>query len=140
MSWAESLVRLCAYEVEVLRKRLAEVETRQSANAALLQALDMEEALEAAHASSDAQAGWYLAGFREGLAQRRSAAISMRTTLAAEAQGCLDALQERYEAGKKYELVVKADALTRARTEAAREGAALDAAALRAASRQGRAA
>lgn len=131
MSWAKSLVKLTAYEVELLQKRLSDVVERRSAIETVLQALDMEEALEAAHALGDAEAGFYLIGFREGLKVRRAKANAELKAIAAEERGCRDALSESFEAQKKYEQVVDADARVRARALAARETVEMDAAALR---------
>jgi len=134
MSWAQSLVKLSAYEVEILQKRLAEIAARQAAAAEVLQALKMEEALESAHAHGDAEAGWYLIGFRDGLKRRRSKVVAEQNALSAEAQGCRDALQEAFEAQKKYEQVLEGERLQRAKVSAQRDAQAMDAAALRAAS------
>lgn len=134
MSWAQSLVKLTAYEVELLQKRLSDVAARRAAVEQVLQALDMEEALEAAHALGNAEAGFYLIGFREGLRQRRVKAQAQVQTIAAEERGCRDALSESFEAQKKYEQVVEADGRARAKATAARETVEMDAAALRRAS------
>ena len=133
MSWAQSLVKLTAYEVEILQKRLAEIAARQAAVAEVLAALDMEEALEAAHAEGDAEAGWYLIGFRDGLKMRRVKALADQRATAAEEQGCRDALQEAFESQKKYEQVVDADGRARTKLLAARDVQAMDASALRSA-------
>lgn len=131
MSWAQSLVKLTAYEVELLQKRLAEIVERRSAVETVLQALDMEEALEAAHALGDAEAGFYLIGFREGLKQRRLKAQAQLKAVVIEEQGCRDALGESFESQKKYEQVVGADARARIKALAAREAVEMDAAGLR---------
>lgn len=133
MSWAQSLVKLSAYEVELLQKRLAEIAARRAAVEQVLQALDMEEALEDAHAQGNAEAGWYLIGFREGLRLRRTKAQAERQTIAAEERGCRDALGESFESQKKYEQVVEADGRARAKAVASREAVEMDAVALRAA-------
>ena len=131
MSWAQSLIKLSSYEAEILQRRLADIAERRAAVLTVLEALDMEAALESAHASGDAEAGWYLIGFREGLSLRRARAVADLKTLAAEEQGCRDALQESFEAKKKYEQVADADARARTKAAAAREVQAMDASALR---------
>ena len=135
MSWALSLIKLSSYEAEILQKRLADIAQRRDAVQTVLQALDMEEALESAHAHGDAEAGWYLIGFREGLAARRTKAVADLKSLAAEEQGCRDALQESFEAKKKYEQVAEAETRARSKVVAARDAQAMDAAALRSATR-----
>ena len=134
MSWAQSLVKLTSYEVELLQKRLAEIAARRAAVEQVLQALDMEEALEAAHAQGDAEAGFYLIGFREGVRLRRAKGLGQLQAIAAEEQGCRDALGESFENQKKYEQVVEADARARAKAAAARDTVEMDASALRRAS------
>ncbi|CAN5318228.1 flagella biosynthesis chaperone FliJ [soil metagenome] len=131
MSWAQSLIKLSAYEAEILQRRLADIAQRRDAVLTILQAMDMEAALESAHASGDAEAGWYLIGFREGLAARRAKANADLKALASEEQGCRDAMQDSFESKKKYEQVADADARARNKIAAAREVQAMDAAAAR---------
>ncbi len=131
MSWAQSLIKLSAYEAEILQRRLADIAERRDAVTTILQAMDMEAALESAHAEGDAEAGWYLIGFREGLALRRAKAVADLKALAMEEQGCRDALQDSFEAKKKYEQVADADARARVKVAAAREVVEMDASAAR---------
>jgi flagellar FliJ protein len=136
MSWAQSLIKLTAYEAEGLQQRLAAIAERRRVTQQQLHALDVEAAVEAARAQDDAQAGWYLVGFREGLKQRRRKLEAELMALDLEEDGCRDALQASFEAKKKYEQVEAAAARARAQAAAARETVEMDAAALRAASRK----
>ena len=131
MSWTSSLIRISSYEVEVLQKRLREVAERREAVGAALAQLAAEEEDELAHGRADAEAGWYMVGFRQGCAARRKSLQAEARGLELEAQGARDALTDAFEAQKKYEQV--ADRLRLADQTAAtrREGAALDELALR---------
>ena len=131
MSWAQSLIRLSTFEVETLQKRVAEVEDRRAGARLKLVALDREAEEEDVRAAGDAQAGWYLIGFKEGLKARRSKLLSELLGLDLEAQGARDALARAFESQKKYEHVAEAARLQLVREEAKREGAALDELALR---------
>ena len=131
MSWAQSLIKLSTFEVETLQKRLREIEDRRAATRLKLVALDREAEEESARASADADSGWYLIGFREGLKLRRSKVLSELLGLDLEAQGARDALAQAFEAQKKYEHVAEAARIQLKREERKREGAALDEIALR---------
>lgn len=134
MSWAQSLIRLSTYEVEELQKRVREVEDRRAAVRLRLVALDREAAEEEARAALDAEAGWYLIGFKEGWRARRSQVLSDLLSLDLEAQGARDALADAFETQKKYEHVAEAARVEAAREAGRREGARLDELALRRAS------
>jgi flagellar FliJ protein len=126
MSWADSLIKLSAYEAEVLQKRLAEVVERRVAAELKLAMLEAEGEAEARFAEDDARAGLYRAGFLEGLRQRKAQAQSRIDVLLVEEQGARDALTEAFEAQKKYEHVAEGMRLA-ARKEAGRRAtAALD--------------
>lgn len=131
MSWTSSLIRISGYEVEGLQKRLREIAERREAVAQSLRDLQAEEEDELAHGRADAQAGWYMIGFRQGCAERRRPLEAEARGLELRAQGARDALTEAFEAQKKYEQV--ADRLRLADRAAAgrRESAALDEVALR---------
>ena len=131
MSWAQSLIRLSTYEVEELQKRVREVEDRRAATRLRLVALDREAAEEETRAAQDAEAGWYLIGFKEGWRARRSKVLSDLLALDLEAQGARDALAEAFETQKKYEHVAEAARVQAAREAGRREGAQLDELALR---------
>lgn len=131
MRWVASLTKLRNFEIEALRKRLGEILERRSGLEARLRDLDAEAGREADHARGDAQAGWYLVGFRAGWRTRRAAVEAELRTLDAEERGARDALSEAFEALKKVETVGEAAATAEAREQARREGQALDEQALR---------
>lgn len=131
MSWAQSLIRLSTFEVETLQKRVREVEDRRACVRLRLVALDREAEEEGLRAANDADAGWYMIGYKEGLRMRRAKVLSELLALDLEAQGARDALGQAFESQKKYEHVAEAARLQLARESARREGAALDALALR---------
>lgn len=131
MSWAQSLIKLSTFEVETLQKRVREIEDRRAAARLALVRLDREGEEETDRASADAEAGWYLIGFREGLKARRAKVLSELLTLDVEAQGARDALGAAFEAQKKYEHVAEAARVELRRQQGRRESAALDELALR---------
>jgi flagellar FliJ protein len=131
-----SLIRISTHEVETLQKRLGEIVGRRTTVEMRLAVLEAEGEAELQSARADAEAGWYLAGFREGLKQRKAAARTEIDTLALEEAGARDALAEAFEALKKYEHVAE-NAKIAARKEAGRrETAELDELGLRAALRR----
>ncbi|MFZ5669412.1 MAG: flagellar FliJ family protein [Pseudomonadota bacterium] len=135
MKAVASLIRIANHEVETLQKRLAEIVDRRAMAEMKLAVILAEGEAELANARRDAEAGWYLAGFREGLKLRAEAAERDIALLAQEEAGARDALAEAYEALKKYELVSES-ARAAARKEAdRRETAALDELGLRRAGR-----
>ena len=131
VSWAQSLIRISTFEVEELQKRVREVEDRRGAARLALVALDREAEEETLRAAGDAQAGWYMIGYKEGLRARRSKVLSDLLQLDLEAQGARDALAHAFESQKKYEHVAEAARVQLVRETAKREGAALDELALR---------
>lgn len=131
MSWTDSLIRIRNFEIEELRKRLMALLDRRAVLEAELKALDEEAREEAAHARRDAEAGWYMAGFREGWKQRRTRIEGDLRTLAVEETGARDALSEAFEALKKVEKAAEGIAAAVAKDEARRETQALDEQALR---------
>lgn len=126
MAWRESLIKLADYEIEGLRKRLKAIEEKRMAVDLVLASLDHEASEEDAHARSDAEAGWYLIGFREGWKQRRARAEADLHALAMEAEGARAALSEAFEAQKKYEQLAENARLCEAQALARRDAAALD--------------
>jgi flagellar protein FliJ len=129
--WMGSLIRLADLEVETLQKRLREIADRKVAVELVLESLDMEGREESARATVDASAGWYLAGFREGLKARRARAEGDLRALQLEEAGARDALTRAFEEQKKYEHLAEAARLAAARRSAQLESAALDELALR---------
>jgi flagellar FliJ protein len=131
MKWAASLIRIADHEIEALRKRVAEITDRRVACELILASLDQQGATETDHARGDAEAGWYLIGFREGLKLRRAKAAADLAAIQLEEQGARDALTRAYEELKKVEHVAELARAAAARQAAARETAALDEIALR---------
>jgi flagellar FliJ protein len=126
MKWAQSLIRISNFEVEELQKRLAEVVERRSAIDIKLAVLEAEAEAELLQAQANAEAGWYMAGFREGVKIRRQALNLQLAAIAAEEAGARDALTEAFEALKKYEHVAESARLAARKEEGRRETAALD--------------
>lgn len=126
MSWAQSLVKLSTYEVEVLQKRMAEIAARRRDAEMRLMMLDAEGEAEADNARGDAEAGWYHIGFMEGLRARKAALQAQIDEMAIEEQGARDALNSAFEEQKKYEQVAEEIRLARLRETARREAAVMD--------------
>jgi flagellar FliJ protein len=121
-----SLIRISTFEVEELQKRLATIVDARTQSELKMAVLEAESEMELANARADAEAGWYLVGFREGVKVRRKAIQDTLDSLAAEEEGARDALSEAFEALKKYELVAEGAANAARRETAKRETAALD--------------
>ncbi len=122
----KSLIRISNHEVETLQKRLAEIVDRRTAAELRLVVLEAEGEAELLRARNDAEAGWYLAGFREGLKQRKAAVQTDIDAIALEEAGARDALSEAFEALKKYEHVNDAHATAARKEQVRRDTAALD--------------
>lgn len=131
----KSLIRISTHEVEVLQKRLAEIVDRRTAAELKLVVLEAEGEAELLRARQDAEAGWYLVGFREGLKQRKAAVQAEIDSIALEEAGARDALGEVFEALKKYEHVNDAHAAAARKAQDRRDTAALDELGLRRMSR-----
>ena len=121
-----SLIRISTHEVEALQKRLAEIVDRRTEAELRLAVLEAEGEAELQNARADAEAGWYLAGFREGLKQRKAETQAGIDTIALEELGARDALAEAFEALKKYEHVAEAAKVAARKEAGKRETAALD--------------
>lgn len=126
MSWAQSLIKLSTYEVEVLQKRLAEIAERRIGAELKLALLEAEGEAEAQRARQDAEAGWYQVGFWEGLRARKAAARLDIDRISLEEAGARDALALAFEEQKKYEHVAENIRLAQLKEAARRETAALD--------------
>jgi flagellar FliJ protein len=131
MAWTHSLIRIAEHEIDTLKKRLAEINQRRADCEMRLVMLAAEAEAETTRAKSDAEAGWYLIGFRQGWALRRDQANADLAALAMEEKGCRDALAEAFEALKKVEQVAENHKRLAVREENRRETAALDEIALR---------
>lgn len=121
-----SLIRLSTFEVEELQKRLAAIVDRRTQWELKMAVLEAEAEAELANARRDAEAGWYMVGFREGVKQRRKAIQDQIDSLIAEEEGARDALNQAFEGLKKYEQVAENAANAARREMAKRETAALD--------------
>ena len=126
MSWAQSLIKLSGYEVEVLQKRLAEIAAKRMRAEMALVLLEAEGEAEALHLRHEPDAGWYTSGFLAGLRLRKAHAQIEIDRVGLEEAGARDALAEAFETQKKYEQVAEAQALARRKDLARRETAELD--------------
>lgn len=121
-----SLIRLSTFEVEELQKRLAVIVDGRTQCELKMAVLEAEAEMELANARRDAEAGWYMVGFREGLKVRRKAIQDQIDSFIAQEEGARDALNEAFEGLKKYEQVAENAAHAARREMAKRETAALD--------------
>jgi flagellar FliJ protein len=126
MRWTRSLIRISEHEIEDLRRRLAHVVARRTACEVELIRLAEEGAMEARRAAGDAEAGWYMIGFREGQKVRKARVQEILAAVIQEEQGARDALAKAFEALKKVEHVAEAARVAEVKAEARRETAALD--------------
>jgi len=126
MSWTTSLIRLSTYEVEVLQKRLGEIQDRRQDAELRLAMLDAEAEAEAAHAKVDAEAGWYKAGWLQALRARRDIIEAELVAIGHEEAGARDALAQAFEDQKKYEQVAENQRLLAVRKASRLEAAAFD--------------
>ena len=126
MSWAQSLIKLSAYEVEVIQKRLAEAVERRAAAEMKRLMLAAEGEAEAMRAGDDVHSGWSYVGYAQGLRRRKADADAEIARLLAEEQGVRDALALAFESQKKYEHVAESARLLERRETARRETAAMD--------------
>jgi flagellar FliJ protein len=126
MTWADQLIKLSKFEVEVLQKRLADVVERRTTGEIRLALLIAEGEAEAVQARQDAEAGWYHLGFVEGLKQRKAAVRAEIDRATAEEAGARDALAEAFETLKKYEQVAENARIAERKEARRREGVALD--------------
>ena len=126
MSWAQSLIKLSTYEVEVLQKRLGEIADRRMQVEMKLVLLEAEAEAEAERARHDVEHGWYQLGFLEGLRARRAIILADIARIQIEEAGARDALALAFEEQKKYEHVAESIRLARAKEVARQETAAMD--------------
>lgn len=135
MSWSDSLIKLAGYEVENRQARLAEIGRRKADAELRLAVMVAEGEAEAKHAALNAEAGWYLIGYQEGLKVRMAAVKAEIDALAVEEQGARDALAAAFEEQKKYEQVSENLRLAQVKEASRRETAELDEVGMRAARR-----
>jgi flagellar FliJ protein len=137
MKWTGSLIRISEHEIESLRRRIGEIAARRIDKQEQLLRLAQEAITETAFSHGDAEAGWYLIGFREGWKQRKAKVMAELADLEMEEQGARDALTLAFEELKKVEQVAENARLVAVKEEARRETAVLDEMAQRQSRRQG---
>jgi flagellar FliJ protein len=126
MRWADQLIKLSNFELEVLQARLLLIVERREQAEMRLVVLTAEGEAETALARTDADAARSLSAFREGLKLRKAAAEREIDLAAVEEAGARDALAEAFETLKKYEHVAETNRVSVARETARRENAVLD--------------
>jgi flagellar FliJ protein len=134
MRWADQLIKLSNFELELLQTRLADVVGRRTVAELKLVVLTAEGEAELMLARKDPEAAWRLNAFREGLKIRKTAAQHEIDLLVTEEAGVRDALGEAFETLKKYEHVAETSRVAAVRETARRENAVLDEMGLRRAS------
>jgi flagellar protein FliJ len=137
MSWSESLIKLATYEVENRQLRLAEIAKRLADANVRLAVLVAEGEAETKHAAHNAEAGWYLAGYAEGLKIRKAALQAEIDAIETEERGARDALAQAFEEQKKYEQVAESARRAEVKEANRRENAELDEVGMRTARRAG---
>jgi flagellar FliJ protein len=125
-AWAQSLIRISNYEVEILQKRLAEIGERKADGEMRLAVLDAEVEMERDRARADPQAGMMLQAYLGGWKARKAAAEADLVTLEAEEEGARDALTGAFGELKKFEHVAELTRLNAIAAAAKRETAAFD--------------
>jgi flagellar FliJ protein len=126
MRWADQLIKLSTFELELLQKRLAGIVARRVTAEARLKSLTVEGEAEIALAKTDPEAAWRLDAFTQGLKQRKAAVQRTIDEAAAEEAGARDALAEGFETLKKYEKIAENARLETKREADRQERAALD--------------
>jgi flagellar FliJ protein len=128
---AAALIKLATYEVEVLQTRLGAIAERRTAFEMMICSLEAEAEAEARQAQANAEAGWYLAGYREGWKIRMAKTVAALKAVEMEEAGCREALTQAFERLKKYEHVTELSRQAAAKEVARKEAAQLDELALR---------
>jgi flagellar FliJ protein len=126
MRWADQLIKLSNFELELLQARLADVMDRREGAETRLAILTAEGEAEMAFARADPESAWRLGAFNEGLKRRKLGVQHEIDQSAAEEAGVRDAIAEAFETLKKYEQVADNARLAAQREAQRRENAALD--------------
>jgi flagellar FliJ protein len=126
MRWADQLIKLSNFELELLLTRVADIVERRQGLEMRLVVLTAEGEAETALARTDPEAARPLQAFNEGLKLRKAAVQRDIDLAAAEEAGARDALGEAFETLKKYEHVAESSRVAVARETARRETAVLD--------------
>jgi flagellar FliJ protein len=129
------LIKLAGYEVENRQLRLTEITKRLADAEIRLAVLVAEGEAETKHAGQNAEAGWYHAGYAEGLRIRKAAAQAEIELIQVEERGARDALAQAFEEQKKYEQVAESARVAEVKEANRRENAELDEVGMRAARR-----
>ena len=126
MRWADQLIKLSYFELEVLQVRLAEIVQRRTIAELRLAVLTAEGESEFAFARTNAEAARTLPAFNDGLKRRKASAQVEIDLAAAEEAGARDALTEAFETLKKYEQIAENARIVAVKEEQRRESAVLD--------------
>ena len=126
MKWADQLIKLSNFELELLQTRLADVVDRRTRAELKLAVLVAGGEAEIALARTDPEAARSLGAYTEGLKQRKAAVQREIDLAATEEQGAREALGEAFEKLKRYEHVAETARVAQARESARRETAAFD--------------
>lgn len=126
MRWADQLIKLSNFELELLQTRLAQAVERRTQEELKLAVLVAGGEAEIAIARTDPEAARSLPAYTAGLKLRKAAAQRAIDLALAEEQGAREALGEAFEKLKRYEHVAEAARTAEARESARRETAVLD--------------
>jgi flagellar FliJ protein len=126
VSWRQSLIRISAYEVEVLQKRLAEVVARRRDAEVRLALLEAQAEAETDHARRNPEAAMRLGAFLAGVRRRREMLGEEIARIGLEEVGARDALAQAFESMKKFEQVAEMARIAEAKESARREAIELD--------------
>jgi flagellar FliJ protein len=126
MRWADQLIKLTNFELELLQTRLADVVDRRTRAELRLVVLTAGGEAEIAIARTDPEAARSLAAYIVGLKQRKADVQREIDLAAAEESGARDALAEAFETLKKYEHVAETARVAVKRETARRETLVLD--------------
>jgi flagellar FliJ protein len=126
MRWADQLIKLSNFELELMQTRLAEIVDRRTKLELKMAVLVAGGEAEIALARADPEAARSLPAYVQGLKQRKAAVQRDIDLAAAEESGARDALAEAFETLKKYEQVAESSRIAAARETARRETAVLD--------------
>jgi flagellar FliJ protein len=126
MRWADQLIKLSNFELELLQGRLSEIVERRQRAELRLAVLTAEGEAEIEFARNDHEAARSLAAFREGLKLRKAAVQRDIDMTSVEETGARDAIAEAFETLKKYEQVAENHRIAEVRETARREAVVLD--------------
>jgi flagellar FliJ protein len=132
--WAQALIKLAAYEVETLQKRLAEIEAQRARGETRLTRLQAEGEAELAAAGADPQHAWRIVGYMKALEDRKAQVRAELHAVGLQEHGARDALAQAFETQKKYEQIAEQARAVALKEAGRRESAHLDELGLRRAS------